>query len=375
MKRTLLACILAAFSAAFGTAQITVTNATCPAPGDTLRTATDAMPSGIELGPAGGPYEWDFSSLLAPFATEQIYYPSSMGNYANEFPGAEIYLELPGNSEGYFDNTGTKFQFLGSYGPDPIGIGIELVARFNPPLVERHAPLSFIDNFVTQGKLDLPFSADIIPAAILDNLPFTPDSLKISVTADRNDLVDAYGTLTIPGGAFEVLRMKRTEVRKTKLEAKIFVWVDVTQLIPGNETFSEVTTTSYHFFSNEAKEPIAVVTLNADGQTVQRVDFKSISSVINQTVDLGAVQPILFAYPNPAIEEVRFDFNGLLPGNYDLKIYNILGQLVWERNFWLAGNRTEKVNLARLRKGTYLYSLVDSNGKTLATKRLMIVRP
>ncbi|MCB0623208.1 MAG: T9SS type A sorting domain-containing protein, partial [Saprospiraceae bacterium] len=102
---------------------------------------------------------------------------------------------------------------------------------------------------------------------------------------------------------------------------------------------------------------------------------KSISSVINQTVDLGAVQPILFAYPNPAIEEVRFDFNGLLPGNYDLKIYNILGQLVWERNFWLAGNRTEKVNLARLRKGTYLYSLVDSNGKTLATKRLMIVRP
>ncbi|HQW03874.1 MAG TPA: hypothetical protein PLR30_15405, partial [Saprospiraceae bacterium] len=46
-------------------AQITITNATFPAAGDTLKTATDLAPAGIVMTSPGGPQTWDFTSLNA----------------------------------------------------------------------------------------------------------------------------------------------------------------------------------------------------------------------------------------------------------------------------------------------------------------------
>ena len=37
--------------------------------------------------------------------------------------------------------------------------------------------------------------------------------------------------------------------------------------------------------------------------------------------------------------------------------------------------KTIKLDISKLRKGTYLYSLTDAKGKTIATRRLMVIRP
>ena len=87
------------------------------------------------------------------------------------------------------------------------------------------------------------------------------------------------------------------------------------------------------------------------------------------------VRPGVYAYPNPAINDARFEFTNLNRDTYTLKIYNILGAEVLKKQYFVNGTRTEKVDLTDLRKGTYLYSLIDSKGKTLTTKRLMIIRP
>ena len=47
----------------------------------------------------------------------------------------------------------------------------------------------------------------------------------------------------------------------------------------------------------------------------------------------------------------------------------------WSRTYYIDGNRTEKVDVSELRKGTYLYSLSNEQGKTLSTRRLIVVRP
>ena len=86
-------------------------------------------------------------------------------------------------------------------------------------------------------------------------------------------------------------------------------------------------------------------------------------------------KPDLVAYPNPAIDDVRIDFFNLPASNYTLKIYNILGIVVWEKKYSISGDRSEKINLNDLRKGTYLYSLINETGKIISTKRLMIMRP
>lgn len=83
----------------------------------------------------------------------------------------------------------------------------------------------------------------------------------------------------------------------------------------------------------------------------------------------------MYAFPNPAIVNVRFEFTNLIPGNYKVSIFNILGAEVWKNYYYISGQRIEKVDISNLRKGTYLYSLQDDRGKTIATKRLVVVRP
>lgn len=361
----------------FAQAQITITSAYFPAVGDTLKTATDNLPDGIDLGNPGGPQTWDFTSLQAPFTSNTLFLDPSVGGAFSSFLNADLMVLLAGDNETYFNVTSNRLEYLGYYGSDPIGLGLSLVVRYSPVLVERRAPLNYQNAYESTANLLLPFSADDIPGGFLDSLPITPDSFRIRVNIARSDEVDAFGTVKLPGTSFQVLRMKRIDVNTTRLDAKLpFVeWTDITELVPENPFLGELTTVSYYFFSNQAKEPIAVVTVNPDTEEPQRVDFKVGDEVINSSLTMTNIQPSLFAFPNPSYGEVRFDFQNLATGNYRIKIYNILGMEVWQKEFWVAGNKSIKVNLDQLRKGTYLYSLVNSKGKTLATKRLMIVRP
>ena len=77
--------------ASFGlTAQITITNATFPVAGDSLKTATDLTPDGIVMTPPGGPQTWDFSALYPDTRQVDVFQPASAGTSSANFPGAEL---------------------------------------------------------------------------------------------------------------------------------------------------------------------------------------------------------------------------------------------------------------------------------------------
>ena len=193
--------------------------------------------------------------------------------------------------------------------------------------------------------------------------------------------VDAWGSMAIPEGTFEVLRERRFEENDTRLEAKIgfLDWTDVTDLLGnlgGMGVFGVDTTITYRFLSDVSKEPIAIATVdNNDETVVTAVQYKSSDITLSSNAVRDTGKPGVFAYPNPAIDFVRFEFNELVVGNYKLKIFNILGSEVWSDSFYIRNNRTMKFDLSDLEKGTYLYSLVNDAGKTIATKRLMILKP
>jgi hypothetical protein len=56
-------------------------------------------------------------------------------------------------------------------------------------------------------------------------------------------------------------------------------------------------------------------------------------------------------------------------------IYNLVGSEVWHRDYFISGPLTERVNISQLKKGTYLYALQDAGGRTIITRRLIVVRP
>lgn len=268
-------------------AQITVTNATFPAAGDTLRMAVDYAPAAgsVVLGPPGFFVTWDFSGLQVDATQSTIY------RAAGAVPGAELLattaLNMPpatitwpdtGIHDEHYDVTGSEFRLQAVYGANFDLMGNTLIG-LTPPLNLRRAPMNFFDiTQYTSGAIalyDQPALSPVLTAAF----PFSAaDSVRYRITYNVTATVDAFGTLTIPGGSFEVLREKRTQYREVRMDAKInpLGWLDVTdQAIPLGARGLGVTTTIYYSFYNDTvKEPIAVVNTGDDGLVPLEVSFR-----------------------------------------------------------------------------------------------------
>ncbi|MCC6411870.1 MAG: T9SS type A sorting domain-containing protein [Saprospiraceae bacterium] len=377
MKRML----LAVFSALciHATAQITITNATFPAAGDSLRSSIDLNPdvSSSPASPPGGDQTWDFNNLQADQPSLQVYAAASAGMYDMDFPGSDL-VNIGLDGETYFNVTNTAFQVLGYAGGDPTGFGLNITARFQPPFDERRAPLNFFDITSQTTNLILPFSTEQLPDSLFAGAPFIPDSIRVRINTQRLEVVDGWGNCKIPGGEYNVLRQKRTEYTNTSIDVKIPVlgWIDISQFGGGGlgGFIGTDTTVTYRFLSGTEKVEIAVATMSNDLSTVERIRYKDNMVVSSQDVDAPGTASIQ-AFPNPAIEWVRFDCANLPSDDYTLKIFNIVGKVVWKEDYQLSGNKSITLNLSEFKKGTYLYSLTDGKGNNIGTKRLVVLKP
>lgn len=378
MKRML----LAVFSAlCFGaSAQITITNAVFPTVGDTLRFATDLAPNNTinPATPPGGSQTWDFAALSASQFSQIIYKAPNTGTFASSFQGAEL-LVVGETGETYFNTTNAKVEVMGYAGGDPANFGVQVLAKFAPPVIAQRNPVNFFDINSGTSNLNIPFSADAIPDSLLSGVNI--DSLRVRIKTDRIEAVDGWGNCSIPGGNYPVLRQKRTEYTTTNLDVKIpfLGWIDLSSLIPGGGQFGDFlgtdTTITYRFLSGTEKEEIAVATMSNDLSLVENIRFKDnkVTAVEDATDAPGSAA--IQAFPNPAIEWVRFDCKNLPTDWYTLKIFNIVGKVVWVNGYELSGNKSIRLELQNFKKGTYLYSLVDSKGNVVGTKRLVVVKP
>lgn len=381
MRRMLLALFTAlCFSSS---AQITITAATFPAVGDTFNIAYDMDPANIQPAtPPGGGQLWDFSSLEASETDEIVYQSANAGVFSMGFPEADLAV-IGANGETFYNITNTQVQNMGYAGADPANLGIQVLAKFSPTIVERRAPLNFFDIHQQTANLNLPFSADQLPAALLAGLPVQPDSIRVRINTQRLEVVDGWGTCQIPGGSYPVLRQKRTDYTTTNLDVKVpfLGWIDLSSVLGGGggggglgNFIGTDTTLTYRFYSGTEKQEIAVATMSNDLSTVESVRFLNNETVAAPEADAPGAANIQ-AFPNPAVERVRFDCTNLPPEEYTLKIFNIIGRVVWKQNYVITGNRSVTLELEDFRKGTYLYSLVDSKGNIIGTKRLVVLKP
>jgi hypothetical protein len=380
MKSMLLAFLTIACASMF--AQITVTSSALPNVGDTIRTALDTSGM-VDPLTVGGPKVWAFGQLTNHRSTTLVYQSPNMGNHLASFPGADLMTIGQNGAETYYNRTNSELSVLGYAGLDPSGFGVNVIARFEPPFILQRAPMNFFDVKQASTNLVLAFSLDDLPDSLI-NIPIPGvDSIRIRFTTNRLDVVDAFGTITIPGQTEEVLREKRTETSETGLDIHSFLgWFPLPTGgggLPGGGAgfLGTDTTISYHFFANNVKEDIASIQLDTDLTTPWRTSFKrnATSSTTEPIITLGDAGASVHAYPNPAVDEVSFECRNLNSGTYSLKLFNLLGKTVWSQEYQIAGSKSIKVDLDKMRKGTYLYSLSDQNGKVIATKRLVIIKP
>ena len=282
-----LPCFVLIMVAAELIAQITITNATFPVAGDTLKIAIDNSPAGIvPLTPPGGPQTWDFTSLQLDATQNIIFKPANQGNQGANVPGAELFTPLPLNAENYYNVTPTKFELQAYWGIVPYDLVANNLFDYAPPLPVRRAPLNFFDiNAASSGFLELFLPSAFSPLLMMNLAAITGnaqiDSMRYRVSISGIDVVDAFGSVSIPGGTYNVLREKRTRYTETRLDAKIppLGWLDITDnaIQAGFNGLGVDTTVAFYFHNDVAKEHIAVITLNNAQNAVTQATFKYIS--------------------------------------------------------------------------------------------------
>lgn len=359
-------------------AQITITNAVFPVPGDTfsVQNVTNGT-AGLDIGTAGPDQNWNFSFLGNGTTVLTIYKDPANAQNGALFPTATAFIEAGGNVETFFQKSTTSFASLGTIGSDFTGLGIGDAAVFNNPYILLRAPLSYNSgSSSTQTSITIRFSLNDLPDAIKDtilaNVPLNIDSLGFGVSLSREDQVDAWGTLKIPGGSYEVLREKRTEVRAGRLEAKVpfLGWTDVTpyvQAIGGLGAIGNDTSVMYYFHNNVAKEPIALVSMDASGQSITSVQYKSGDGTVN-TQDFRLDANAFRVSPNPVSQKANFSVDGLASGRYKLVILDRAGRTIKTSLFENTFSSVQvTMDMKDFSKGAYFAVVTDLQGNILGT--------
>jgi len=306
--------------------------------GDTLYLSRDMLPEKIDLAETGEDLYWEMGRLLAPFVHETLIRPDANGGFVLTGPDdIDRYLIL--QEDGIYL---TRLGLPGGVNKDRV------IAMIDPP-IPYWKNAQFGDSWTYSGTF-----------TVGPQLTGSEIRYKLGIQS----VVDGAGEVNCPTARYGVLRERR-DIDFTIIKG---VGPDDLRLPPG---FSPGR--AYFFLSTAQPFPVAIV--QTDGMNrAKQVEYLThpwAGVVVRQLPQ----KPDIIVYPNPSFGNVRFDLLNLPSGYYDLEIYNILGMLIRTERVFANGTKTLPLDLTRLKKGTYIYRLVDSQKNTIKSKRLVIITP
>lgn len=357
-------------------AQVVLSSSSFYQLGDSLPVAIDRIPELSDYHPQSDG-NWDFRILQAPYKSYITIQPPSAGQAYDQFPQADLVAIHPRGREEYYQIKQDRLLLLGTYGLDPLDLGIVFSTVYDSALPLLQVGMKPGDQFEWSTSAATIFPADQLPNSTLDKLPVLPDSLRIVLSIHQKVAVQESGNLRLLNNTYEVLNVVRETQKDYKLEVKTgrLSWQDISALYSNQEKLHPPIVQSHHFYS--AEKPGSLVAIFLDPQQTNTIDY------IQFDADEQSIPPKTFesesasvlVYPNPAIVTAIFEFANFPTANYTLAIYNLIGVEVWNQPLLLNGDKTVKFNVSRLNKGTYWYNIKDEYGKILYTNRLFVVKP
>jgi len=208
------AIVLSGFFAMQTSAQITLSSSDLPHIGLTVMTATDSTSSFLP-GPAGASQSCDFSTAKKQLTDKIMFLDPSTTKYASVFSKANLCDSTAGktntgaaiNGYTFFNINSSVFEVEGSeqivpYKTSGITVTFQVEINLNPEFVQANLPGVYGETFngVSRGEQKQAKSL------------FIYDSVRIQTNITYFDTVDAWGTMILPTGTFNVLRKNHHEV-------------------------------------------------------------------------------------------------------------------------------------------------------------------
>jgi hypothetical protein len=363
----------------FGTvtlAQITITSADASVintVGNVLTNHIDSLTTSVDIG-SPGQTSWDFSALNSQYTNTFTCVVPSSTPYISDFPASnvvfsydEIIDSIIANGWQYTTQTSGNYLMNGGVIETPFGNDIFLLKAVYSP-AQVFFPLPYTYN----SQWNSAFT--ITSTRYFNGVPFGSPAIA---NHTENVVVDAWGNMTMPGGAVvQALRVRRDD-RYTS---------------PSFPFYKRVI--SYTFFSKSGTtvEVTAIDTTSPNNGIISTdgVAWRIVGPVSVENEDQIPTEYSLSQnYPNPFNPTTKIKYSISAVGtlratSVQLKVYDILGNEVatlvneeksagnFEVDFSATGGTTSDRNETHLSSGIYFYRL--QSGNFVQSKKMMLLK-
>jgi hypothetical protein len=304
-------------------------------------------PANVNIGSPGGGNNWDFSSLQGGVNFITTVVNPSGSPYINEFPGATISSSAVRDIEGdlaqiwFYWNINGGFDNLGSAALLDSSVGSTFITKNTPAARELQLPLTYNSTW----------SQTYTSTFYLNGAPFINTDLSVST------VVDAYGTMILPGGAsFEALRVRES-------------------------TTSSGITDVYYLFVSKSGAQVSLFASDPNPPLSGAIDLEGYSyngpftvTSVEQIDGLPNNYYLGQNFPNPFNPSTKISWQSPVNSHQTLKIYDILGNEVATlvNEYKAAGAYNATFDASGLASGIYLYRL--QAGSFVETKKMILLR-
>lgn len=287
----------------------------------------------VNPGSAGANQVWVVNPTST--VTPATYSVTSVGStpYAASFSQANVCTNYGGYYL-YYNTSSTAFKNQGSY--------VGLTLSYSNPEDLLHFPFNMGNTYSD-------------PWAVT----FINGGVTFVRTGTTTVTYDGYGTITLPTGTFS------NAVRVHFVQVYSDVYSGGTINYNNDE---------YMWYINGNHHPVAVTyTLTNNTSATPLNASVVLTNVIATSVyEHESVFSALSAFPNPAVNEINFDFNGLPTSS--IEIIDITGKVVYTQS--LAKDNIEnyiRVNTSDFKDGIYFARFTNLDGQT-GTKKISILK-
>lgn len=318
-------------SALASQAQITVTQAHMPEIGDKILQFTDTM-NILSPGNAGANVTWDFSQAQIHEQLEFRVVDVQSTGMSALFPTANIAMTTDDVSFSFFTSSIDKYEVNGIANG---GLGMDPIV-YDPSLVALQFPMNYDDNFSSSYASTFSFSAE------------DEGFYKIIIRhhADVEKTVDGWGTITTPFGTYQALRINEAE---HATDSTFFMLTETSEpmFLGVDESF----TTSFSWYTNDVKLPVATFDQNGDFSYSKPNNG-------NTGIEDQQTSSKVISYPNPVDAGYGFTFLGLANMDYELFMYDTNGKLIKQEK---VSGLNVNISTEGLQPGMYYYNVVATS--------------
>lgn len=340
MKKIYLTLILFMSLTYITNAQITVTSADLPVAGLSFIIATDTSVFPV---PASGPSQtWNFATLSNVSQDTTAFINAAGTPYTAQFPTANLASFSPIDSVySYFTSSSSGFYLNGV--ADTSGSFI-----YSPAQMFIPTPVTYNNSINSTARTEFL----ILDDTILVGSPGMPVDIKFTTDVHSNFLCDGHGSLTLPNATHpNTLRLKITDTQYDS------IFVDF-GLGFVNLLDDSILTTSYRWIGPGPAGYLMGMETDSVGTSIVSTDY-----LVNYIV--GINEPLVSknqikAYPNPAIDYVKFEFDNSQNDPAKLEVINELGQSIYNETLRVISKHN--LNVSTLPNGIYYFN-ITTNGR------------